>query len=125
MRLPVAAISPPVVCGQVGYVHLIVDNYSTHKHPKVQAWLAARARWRLHFVPTYFVAQPGRELLRAHHPSRLRRGSFRSVRELIQHIDHFVAHHNVDCKPFIWTATADSIIAKLERLCARISGTAH
>jgi len=44
---------------------------------------------------------------------------------LIQHIDHFVTHHNVNCKPFIWTATADSIIAKLERLCARISGTAH
>ena len=55
----------------------------------------------------------------------IRRGSFRSVRELIQHIDHFVTHHNVDCKPFIWTATADSIIAKLERLCERISGTAH
>jgi putative transposase len=53
------------------------------------------------------------------------RGSFRSVRELVLHIDHFVAHHNVNCKPFIWTATADSIIAKLERFCARISGTAH
>jgi hypothetical protein len=55
----------------------------------------------------------------------IRRGSFRSVRELIQHIDQFVTHHNVNCKPFIWTATADSIVAKLERLCARISGTAH
>ena len=58
-------------------------------------------------------------------PRGRRRGSFRSVRELIQHIDHFVVHHNVNCKPFIWTATADSIVAKLERLCARISGTAH
>ena len=57
--------------------------------------------------------------------STIRRGSFLAVRALIQHIDHFVAHHSVDCKPFIWTATADSIIAKLERLCARISGTAH
>jgi putative transposase len=55
----------------------------------------------------------------------IRRGSFRSVRELALHIDHFVAHHSVNCKPFIWTATGDSIIAKLERLCARISGTAH
>jgi putative transposase len=55
----------------------------------------------------------------------IRRGYFRSVRELVLHIDHFVANHNVNCKPFIWTATADSIIAKLERLCARISGTAH
>jgi len=47
------------------------------------------------------------------------------VRELALHIDHVVALHNVNCKPFIWTATGDSIIAKLERLCARISGTAH
>jgi len=55
----------------------------------------------------------------------IRRGSFRSVHELALHIDPFVAHRNVNCKPFIWTATCDSIIAKLERLCARISGTAH
>ena len=107
-------------------VHLIVDNYSTHKHPKVKAWLAARPRWHLHFVPTYsswlnlverfFALITGRAI---------RRGSFRSVRELIQRIDHFVASHNTDCKPFIWTATADSILAKLQRLSMRISGTGH
>jgi putative transposase len=107
-------------------IHLIVDNYSTHKHPKVKAWLAARPRWHLHFVPTYsswlnlverfFALITGRAI---------RRGSFRSVRELIQRIDHFVANHNIDCKPFIWTATADSILAKLQRLSMRISGTAH
>ncbi len=55
----------------------------------------------------------------------IRRGSFRSVRELVQRIDHFVVHHNVDCKPFVWTATADSIIEKIKRLCSRINGTAH
>jgi putative transposase len=107
-------------------VHLIVDNYSTHKHPKVKAWLAARPRWHLHFVPTYsswlnlverfFALITGRAI---------RRGSFRSVHELIQRIDHFVANHNTDCKPFIWTATANSILAKLQRLSMRISGTAH
>ena len=107
-------------------IHLIVDNYSTHKHPKVKAWLAARPRWNLHFVPTYsswlnlverfFALITGRTL---------RRGSFRSVRELIQRIDHFVANHNTNCKPFIWTATADSILAKLQRLSIRINGTAH
>jgi len=107
-------------------VHLIVDNYSTHKHVKVKAWLAARPRWHLHFVPTYsswlnlverfFALITGRAI---------RRGSFRSVRELVQRIDHFVANHNTVCKPFIWTATADSILAKLQRLSMRINGTGH
>jgi hypothetical protein len=54
----------------------------------------------------------------------IRRGSFRSVSELIQRIDHFVANHNTDCKPFIWTATADSMLVKLQRLTTRISGPA-
>ena len=107
-------------------IHLIVDNYATHKHPKVRAWLAARPRWQLHFVPTYSSWLNQVERFFAMITQRaIRRGSFRSVRELIERIDHFVNHHNVDCKPFIWTATADSILAKLERLCARISGTGH
>lgn len=55
----------------------------------------------------------------------IRRGSFTSVRELVQKIDHFVAHYNQNCKPFTWTATADSILAKFNRLCKRISGTGH
>ena len=106
-------------------VHLIVDNYSTHQHPKLKAWLAARPRWHLHFVATYSSWLNLVERFFALITSRaIRRGSFRSVRELVQHIDHFVTHHNVNCKPFIWTATADPILAKLERLCARISGAA-
>src|SRR3954462_8014438 len=52
--------------------------------------------------------------------TRIRRGSFGSVKQLIKRIDHFVAHYNQNCKPFTWTATAESILAKLERLCARI-----
>jgi hypothetical protein len=71
------------------------------------------------------VAEPGRALLALNTGRAIRRGSFRSVRELVQRIDHFVANHNTDCKPFIWTATADSILAKLQRLTMRISGTAH
>ena len=55
----------------------------------------------------------------------IRRGSFASVKELVAKIDHFVAHYNENCKPFIWTATADSILAKLSRLCERISETGH
>jgi putative transposase len=55
----------------------------------------------------------------------IRRGSFASVKDLVTRIDHFVSHHNKSCQPFRWTATADSILEKLHRLCSRISGTAH
>ena len=55
----------------------------------------------------------------------IRRGSFGSVKQLIQRIDQFVSHYNENCKPFAWNASADSILAKLHRLCARISGTGH
>jgi putative transposase len=55
----------------------------------------------------------------------IRRGSFRNVKHLITKIDHFVQHYNQNCRPFTWTATADSILQKLTRLCSRISGTKH
>jgi putative transposase len=107
-------------------MHLIVDNYATHKHPKVKAWLAARPRWHLHFVPTYSSWLNLVERFFALITDRaIRRGSFRSVSELVQRIDHFVTNHNTECKPFIWTATAESILAKLQRLSTRIGGTAH
>ncbi|HZV25089.1 MAG TPA: IS630 family transposase [Acidothermaceae bacterium] len=107
-------------------VHLILDNYGTHKHPRVKAWLAARPGWHVHFVPTYSSWLNLVERFFALITDKaIRRGSFRSVRELIGKIDHFVSKYNQSCRPFIWTATADSILAKLQRLCARISGTAH
>lgn len=107
-------------------VHCIVDNYASHKHPKVKAWLAARPRWHMHFIPTYssWLNQVER-FFSIITDKAIRRGSFRSVKDLVKKIDHFVAHYNQDCKPFMWTATADSIIAKLQRLCVRISGTGH
>jgi putative transposase len=71
------------------------------------------------------LAQPGRTLVRVDHPAGIRRGSFRSVRDLITRIQHFVDHYNRRCRPFTWTATADSIFQKLARLCSAISGTAH
>ena len=55
----------------------------------------------------------------------IRRGSFGSVKQLIKRIDQFVFHYNENCKPFMWTASADSILEKLHRLCSRISGTEH
>jgi putative transposase len=107
-------------------VHCIVDNYSSHKNPKVKAWLAARPRWHLHFIPTYssWLNQVER-FFALITDKAIRRGSFTSVKRLVQKIDHFVAHYNQNCKPFTWTATADSILTKLQRLCERISGTEH
>ena len=107
-------------------VHLIVDNYSTHKHARVKAWLAARPRWHVHFTPTYssWLNQVER-FFGLITDKAIRRDSFTSVKELVRKIEHFVTHYNRNCQPFVWTVTADSILAKLERLTSRISGTAH
>jgi putative transposase len=107
-------------------VHCIVDNYASHKHPKVRAWLAAHPRWHMHFVPTYSSWLNLVERFFATITDKaIRRGSFGSVKELVASIDAFVAHYNQSCKPFVWTATADSILEKLSRLCRRINGTGH
>ncbi|MEA5416250.1 IS630 family transposase [Synechococcus sp. BA-132 BA5] len=107
-------------------VHLIVDNYCTHKHARVRAWLAQRPRFHVHYTPTYasWLNQVERWFgiitQRA-----IRRGSFSSVKELIAKIEQFVAAYNKTKAPFNWTATADSILEKLQRLCSQISGTGH
>ena len=107
-------------------IHCIVDNYATHSHPKIKAWLASRARWHMHFIPTnrYWLNQVER-FFALITDKAIRRGSFTSVQQLVQRIDQFVTHHNANCQPFQWTATADSILQKLHRLCSRISGTGH
>jgi hypothetical protein len=71
------------------------------------------------------LAQPSGALVRTDHPASNRRGSFRSVGELVQKIDAYVANYNLHKRPFVWTATADSILAKLQRLCKVINGTLH
>jgi putative transposase len=107
-------------------VHLVVDNYCTHKHAKVRAWLAQRPRFHVHYTPTYasWLNQVERWFgiitQRA-----IRRGSFSSVKELITKIEQFVAAYNKTKAPFKWTATADSILEKLQRLCSQISGTVY
>ena len=107
-------------------VHLIVDNYATHKHPKVRTWLAQRPRYQMHYTPTYssWLNQVERWFgiitQRA-----IRRGSFTSVHDLVGKIDAFVQRYNHSSRPFVWTATADSILQKIARLCSRISGTPH
>jgi transposase len=107
-------------------VHLICDNYSTHKHAKVKAWLARRPRFHLHFTPTYssWLNQVERWFALITQQA-IRRGSFDSVTDLKRKINEFVEHYSQHPRPFKWTATADSILAKIERLCKVINGTGH
>lgn len=107
-------------------VHLICDNYSTHKHARVKAWLARRPRFHLHFTPTYssWLNQVERWFGLITNQA-IRRGSFDSVTDLKRKINEFVERYNQHPKPFMWNATADSILAKLERLCKVINGTGH
>ena len=107
-------------------VYVILDNYATHKHAKVKAWLADHPRFHLHFTPTYSSWLNQVERWFALITERaIRRGSFSSVKELVAKIDSFVAAWNSNAVPFAWHATADSIFAKLARLCERMSGTGH
>jgi len=107
-------------------VHLILDNYGTHKHHKVKAWLARHPRFHLHFTPTYASWLNQVERWFALITQRaIRRGSFRKVRELVDRIERFVKSYNETARPFRWTATADSILEKIHRLTQRISGTSH
>lgn len=97
-------------------LHLIADNYATHKHPKVQAWLARRPRFHMHFIPTSsswlnLVERFFREII----TKRIRRGVFRSVEQLEQAIHAYLAAHNADPKPFVWTATLAQILPKILR----------
>jgi len=97
-------------------LHLILDNYSTHKHPAVQHWLARHPRFHLHFTPTSsswlnLVERWFRELT----TKRLRRGAFQSVPDLIAAIEGFIAHHNRHPRSFTWTAKVEDILAKVER----------
>jgi transposase len=97
-------------------VHLIVDNYATHKHPKVQRWLNRHPRFHLYFTPTSsswlnMVERFFRDLTQ----NRLRRGIFCDVEQLIMAIDDYIDIHNDNPKPFIWTAKASDILEKVKR----------
>jgi transposase len=107
-------------------LHLIVDNYATHKHPKVKLWLARHPRFEFHFTPTYSSWLNQVEIFFGIITKQaIRRSSFSSVKELVEKIDAFVLAYNQSAKPFAWVATADSIFLKLQRLLSRISGTQH
>ena len=107
-------------------VHLVVDNYCTHKHAKVRRWLAARPRFHVHYTPTYASWLNQVEIWFNIITQRaIRRGTFKSVRDLIAKIEAFVKQYNHRCHPFSWTATADSILEKISRLCKAVAGTGH
>jgi len=102
-------------------LHLIVDNYATHKHPKVTAWLKRHPRFHIHFTPTSsswlnLVERWFREIT----DKRIRRGIFRSVKELVTTIMDYIQQHNVDPKTFVWHAKAEDILAKVRRARARL-----
>jgi transposase len=97
-------------------LHLIVDNYATHKHPSVKKWLERHPRFHLHFTPTSsswlnLIERWFRDLTQ----KRIRRGVFRSVSELEQAIDGYIGAHNETARPFAWTAKAEDILAKVSR----------
>jgi len=105
-------------------IHLVVDNYSTHKHAKIKRWLAARPRYHIHYTPTYSSWLNQVEIwFNIITQKAIRRGSFRSVKQLIDKINVFTDNHNKNTKPFMWTATAESILQKVEKICKAISGT--
>lgn len=105
-------------------VHLVMDNYATHKAPLIRKWLAKRPRWHVHLTPTSssWLNQVERffALLT---DKKIRRGIYRSVTALRDDITSFIDHHNADPKPFRWTKSADDILASIERFC-RYNATA-
>ena len=103
-------------------LHLICDNYATHKHPKVQAWLEKHKRFTMHFTPTSASwLNMVKRFFRDISEKRLRRGVFTSVQELVTAIDDYVDHHNTNPKPFIWTESARDILQKVIRANSRLS----
>jgi transposase len=109
------AVEREVPAGKL--IHAVLDNYATHNHPKVLAWLSRHPRWTFHFTPTSaswlnavenFFSKMTRQ--------RIRRGVFRSIADLQAAINAYLAEHNANPKPFVWTKTAEVILAKLDRL---------
>ena len=106
--------------------HLILDHYGTHKAPRMRRWLAQHPRFHLHFTPTgaswinwverWFALLTEKQI---------RRGVHRSTRELKAAIVDYIQIHNQRPKPFVWTKTADEILASLARFCQRISHSGH
>lgn len=106
-------------------LHLVLDNYATHKHPNVKLWLTEHPRFHLHFVPTSCSWLNLVERFFAQITSKaIRRGAFDSVAELVETIESYLRCHNREPKPFKWTASAEAIIEKVNR-CRETYATLH
>lgn len=107
-------------------LHLVADNYCTHKHHKVAAWLQRHRRFHVHFIPT---SSSWLNLVERFFgkitDERIRRGVFHSVIELIEAIHEYIEEHNRSPKPFVWTKDADAILAKLEPIAKQLNKTLH
>lgn len=121
MRTVDASVPP-----DAGEIHLVLDNYGTHKTPEVVRWFARHPRYHLHFTPTSgsWVNQVERWFALITQ-QRIRRGSFTSVSSLEKAVQEYLADNNQHPKPFVWTASADLILGKIQRLCERISNSGH
>jgi transposase len=114
------------VPADVGEIHLVLDNYGTHKTPGVVRWFARHPRYQLHFTPTSgsWVNQVERWFAEITE-KRIRRGSFTSVPSLEKAIQDYLIHNNEHPRPFVWTADAELILGKIQRLCERICNSGH
>jgi transposase len=107
-------------------IHLVMDNYATHKTPKVARWFKKHPRYHLHFTPTSasWLNQVERWFAKIT-DQRIRRSAFRCVKDLEQAIEEYIAANNAKPKPFTWTATADLILGKVKSVCERINQSGH
>lgn len=118
LRTIEASVPPDLV------IHLVMDNYGTHKTPTIRSWFARHPRFHVHFTPTSasWLNQVERWFATLTE-KQIRRGTHRSTRELEQAIRDYLELNNADPKPFAWTKTADDILASIERFCLRISNS--
>jgi transposase len=107
-------------------IHVVLDNYATHKTPAVKRWLLRHPEYHLHFIPTSssWLNQIERFFAEITE-KRIRRGAFRSVPALVEAINDYIAEHNKDPKPFAWVADADAILERIKQVCNRTSDSGH
>ena len=107
-------------------IHLLMDNYGTHKTPAIKNWLPGHSRFHVHFTPTSasWLNQVERWFATLTQKC-IRRGTHRSTRQLEQAIKHYIKINNSDPKPFFCSKTADEILASIERFCLRTSNSRH
>jgi transposase len=107
-------------------IHLVMDNYGTHKTPAIRSWFARNPRFHVHFTPTSasWLNQVERWFATLTQ-SYIRRGTHRSTQQLEQAIRRYLEHHNTDPKPIVWSKSADDILASIQRFCLRTSNSRH